>query len=301
MDSRNEAALTEFATVIVERDQQSPPSLPVLRHRLSACSAILSLNGFGAGDITRELVNDLPALRVICIAHPWGQFGDLQRVRVIEGSDAVTRAVTEWVVSAALMGVRQLHLFDGRLKRGSPWGEPRREVGMLSESTVGLIGLGRTGRRVARMFRAFGAIVIGYSRSCSAELAASLEITLVPLEELMRTADVISLHHQVAPDTRGIIGARELGWIKPGCVFINAARAALCDEGALVAELKTGRFTAYLDVFEVEPLPLAHPFRSMPNVVLTPHIAGNNSVMFRKCAREAIETLRNALEETSDR
>jgi phosphoglycerate dehydrogenase-like enzyme len=88
-----------------------------------------------------------------------------------------------------------------------------------------------------------------------------------------------------------MLGAKEFALIRDGAVFINSARAALYDENALITELRKKRFAAFLDVFSQEPMPMYHPFRSMENVMVTPHIAGDNSVMFVRCGREAIETL----------
>jgi phosphoglycerate dehydrogenase-like enzyme len=121
-----------------------------------------------------------------------------------------------------------------------------------------------------------------------------LGVRLVPLEELMRTADVISFHLPVTAETRGMFGARELSWIRDGAVVINSARAAILDDAAFLAEVCKARFAVFLDVFAVEPLPLDHPFRSMDHVFITPHIAGDNGPMFVRCGRMAIEALRDA-------
>jgi phosphoglycerate dehydrogenase-like enzyme len=298
LDKANETMLSSFAEVVCERDSEVPLPATELIERMSGCSAVLSLNGYGANDITAEVLKSVRTVRVICISHfwGWGHFTSITKdtgISVVEGSNAGTVAVAEWIVAAALMGIRRLHLFDRALKNGSKWGEPRHNASMLSESVVGLVGLGRIGLYAARYFRALGANVIAYSRSCSVEKAEALGFKLVSLGELMSTADVISLHHRVADNTRGMFGANEFSLIKPGCIFINSARAGLYDERALIRELKSGRFTAYIDVFATEPLPLDHPFRTMNNVIITPHIAGNNPAMFRRCGREAIETLKD--------
>ncbi|HEX8052731.1 MAG TPA: NAD(P)-dependent oxidoreductase [Thermoleophilaceae bacterium] len=299
MDSMTEAELASFADVVVERED-SPPGPDAMVARLRGCDAVLSLNGYGASDLTPDVLRAAGSVRMICVAHYWGghfdAIEDETGIPVVEGSNAGTLAVAEWNVAAALMGVRRMHLFDRALKAGSPWGEPRRSAGLLAESTVGVVGLGRTGRYTARCFRALGARVIAHSASVPAEQAEAEGIALVPLDELLASADVVSLHHRVAGGTRGALGAREFGLLRDGCVFVNSARAELYDEAALVRELRTGRFSAYIDVFADEPLPRDHPFRSMDNVVLTPHVAGNNAPMFRRCGREAVATLREFAE-----
>lgn len=296
MNQRNEADLALFAEVVSEGARDTPLERTELIRQLRGCTAILSLNGYGAGEITSELLHAVGTVRLVCVAHPWGQFSDMPRgspITVIEGSNAGTVAVAEWCIAAALTGIRKLEVFDRRLKDGSPWGEPRRSVGLLAGSMIGLIGLGRIGTYVARCFRALGVDVIAHSASSNAETAAALGIRLVGLDELLMTADIISLHREVAESTRNRLGAREFALIKPGAVFINSARAALYDEAALVRELRTGRFSAFIDVFAVEPLSLDHPFRTMANVTITPHIAGNNAEMFALCGRDAVRTLRD--------
>src|SRR5262249_12900647 len=154
-DQKNEAALASFAEIVTERDRIAPLSLEELLQRLQGCSAILSLNGEGAADITAGVVRSVGCIRVICIAHywGWGHFTNVMTetgVPVIEGSNAGTLAVAEWNVAAALMGVRRLHHFDRSLKRGSGWGDARRNVRLLAGSVAGLVGLGRIGQYTAR-------------------------------------------------------------------------------------------------------------------------------------------------------
>jgi phosphoglycerate dehydrogenase-like enzyme len=296
MDRENEALLRSFVEVVCEGPREKVLEANELVRRMSGCLAVLSLNGCGAGEITLEVLQEAGSVRLISRSHYWGQFDNIPAslgIQVVDGSNAGTVAVAEWCLAAALMGVRRLHMFDAELKAGSAWGEHRRSVGILTGRTAGLIGLGRIGLYVARMFTALGLNVIACSRSCSPETAATLGIRLVNLDELLATSSIVSLHQGVNENTRNRLGAREFALIQPGAVFINSARAALYDEKALVNELGKGRYLAFLDVFAVEPLPLNHPFRRMRNVILTPHIAGNNVEMFRRCARESILGLRD--------
>ena len=294
MNDANEALLGSFAEVVSEGARDDPMGSDELVERMRGCSAILSLNGTGAGEITVDVLTRVGTIEVVSIAHWWGPYWDAARdmgIAVTEGSNANTIAVAEWTVAAALMGVRQLHVFDRRLKSGSPWAEPRREVGLVCESTVGLVGLGRIGWYVAHYFKVMGARVIAFDKDSAK--GEELGVPLVGLDELLKTADVVSLHLPVTPETTGLLGAREFSLIKDGAVFVNSARAALYDEPALVEELSKNRFIAYLDVFAAEPLPPDHPFRTMDNVTLTPHIAGNNAAMLVRCGREAIHTLKD--------
>ena len=299
MNQENEAALASFAEVVSDGPCTDARSEEDLLARIRGCSAILSLAGGWSDEITAAVLKAAGTVKIICIAH-WGeqfvQAAKEANITITEGSNANTVAVAEWTVTAALMGIRKLHVFDKALKSGSSWGEPRREVGMLCESTVGLIGLGRIGVRCAQYFNALGAKVIAYDPYWTQAKAESLGVSLVTLDELMTTADVISLHLPVTDQTKGMFGAREFALIKDGAVFINSARAALYDETALITELQKKRFTAFLDVFSEEPLPPDHPFRSMDHVIITPHIAGDNNAMFLRCGREAIQTLKGYFE-----
>jgi phosphoglycerate dehydrogenase-like enzyme len=304
MNEDNEARLSSFAQVVSGGSRPEPLSPQELAREMQGAAGILSLNGTAAQEITTAVLRQVGTVRVAVIAHWWHGLHDGARrmweaagVEVIDASDANSIAVAEWTVAAALMGVRRLPHFDRALKSGSPWAEPRREAGLLCESTVGLIGLGRVGREVARMLRALGATLIGYDAYLPAKEARAMGVRPAPLEELLRTADVISLHLPVTDETRGMLDAEKLSWIRDGAVFINSARAALLDEEAFLVELAKARFTAFLDVYPVEPLPLDHPLRSMEHVFITPHIAGDNEAMFLRCGRTAIEQLRIHLAE----
>ncbi len=301
MDAENEARLREFATVTTGGTRAEPYTPDEMMRELAGVDGILSLNGIGATEITTDVLNAVGTVRAIAISHWWHSghvparaMWEAASVTVIDASDATTEAVVEWVLGASLIGVRRLVEFDRRLKSGDLWAEPgRRNAGLLGESVVGLIGAGRVGRVAAERFNAFGATLIAYDPFLSDDDAHALGIRRVSLDELLATADVISLHMAVTDATRGMLGAREFALLKDGAVFINSARSALFDTPALVAALRKNRFHAFLDVYDTEPLPLDDPLRSLPNAFLTPHIAGDTTGMFHRCARIAIERLRD--------
>ena len=165
-------------------------------------------------------------------------------------------------------------------------------MGTLAGSVVGLVGLGRIGRYVAQMFRVLGVTVLAYDPGLTTAQGDELGVRLAGLDEVLGGSDIVSLHLPVIPATRGLLSAEKLALLRDGCVFINSARAELCDEPALVRELQTGRISAYLDVFASEPLALDHPLRRLDNAIITPHIAGDNRAMTHRCGSEAIEHLR---------
>ena len=144
---------------------------------------------------------------------------------------------------------------------------------ILAGRTLGLLGLGRIGKRMAEYAKVFGMEVIAWSQNLTAEAAQAVGVRRVEKDELFAQADVLSIHLVLSDRTRGLVTARELGLMKPTAYLINTSRGPIVDEPALIAALKERRIAgAGLDVFAGEPPPADHPFRSMPNVTVTPHL-----------------------------
>jgi phosphoglycerate dehydrogenase-like enzyme len=145
--------------------------------------------------------------------------------------------------------------------------------GDLSGRTLGLVGLGRIGSAMARIARAFEMNVIAWSNNLTAERAEAAGARLVAREDLFREADIVSVHLVLGKRSRGIVGAAEFALMKPTAWFVNTSRGPLTDEEALIDALRAKRIAgAAVDVFGTEPLPPDHPFRTLSNVVTTPHI-----------------------------
>jgi phosphoglycerate dehydrogenase-like enzyme len=144
----------------------------------------------------------------------------------------------------------------------------------LAGKTLGILGLGRLGARVASYGHAFGMTVIAWSENLTEDRAREHGVLLVDRDDLMRQADVVTVHLQLSGRTRGLLGARELGLMKQTALLVNTARGPIVDEQSLLETLRNrGIAGAALDVFDEEPLPLAHPFRELDNVIVTPHSA----------------------------
>lgn len=302
MDAENEALLASWAEVTNNGNGAEPVPPEEMARVLRGVDGILSLNGSGAPEITTEALREAGTVKVAAISHWWHGSHDAAvpmwraaGVEVMDVSDGCNEAVAEWTLGAAIAGLRRFEHFDREMKSGVVWPQWRGVAGQLTGSTFGIVGLGRVGRLVAKLLQPFRTRVIAYDAFTTPEQAAELGVELVDLDTLLRTADAISLHIAVTPETTGMIGAREFSLIKDGALFINSARAALLDNDAFRAELAKKRFRAYLDVYQPEPPPADDILRTLDNVVLTPHVAGTTDRMFLDCGRRAIEALREYL------
>jgi phosphoglycerate dehydrogenase-like enzyme len=143
----------------------------------------------------------------------------------------------------------------------------------LSGKTLGLLGLGRVGRRMAEYARAFGMEVIAWSQNLTDDAAVSVGARRVEKATLFESSDVVSIHLVLSERTRGLVGGAELALMKPHAYLINTSRGPIVDEAALIAALETGRIAgAGLDVYDTEPPPNDHRLRRLPNVTLSPHL-----------------------------
>ncbi|NOZ88938.1 MAG: D-glycerate dehydrogenase [Crenarchaeota archaeon] len=202
-------------------------------------------------------------------------------IYVTNTPDVLTEATAELTWALILAAARHLvkadrYVRSGEWYRSGTGWHPELFLGMeLRGKTLGIIGFGRIGRAVARIgAKGFGMKVLYYSRRrAPREVEQELNARYVSLEELLRESDIVSLHVPLTPETRGMIGERELRMMKPTAILVNTARGAVVDPDALVKALREGWIAAAgLDVFHVEPLPPEHPLTKLDNVVLAPHI-----------------------------
>ncbi len=206
------------------------------------------------------------------------------------GSDHSTAATAELALTLLLAAARRVPIADramreGRFQEGVPTGIA------LSGRTLGVLGLGKIGRCLAGYGRALGMDVIAWSQNMTAETAQAAGARLVDKATLFAASDAITLHVVLSERTRGVVDAEALARMKPGAILVNTSRGPLIDEGALVARLRTGLLTAGLDVYDREPLPVDHPLRTLPNVVLTPHLGYCTRDVYAQFYRESIENV----------
>jgi phosphoglycerate dehydrogenase-like enzyme len=162
----------------------------------------------------------------------------------------------------------------------------------MAGRTLGVLGLGNVGGAVARIGAAFGMEVIAWSQNLTAERAAEAGATLVTKDELFREADVVSIHLVLSGRTRGLVGAAELALMKPTARLINTSRGPIVVEAGLIAALKDKKIAgAAIDVFDQEPLPLEHPFRSLPTLLATPHIGYVSRGLYERFYGDTVENI----------
>ncbi|MFJ8624024.1 D-2-hydroxyacid dehydrogenase family protein [Kitasatospora sp. NPDC093550] len=193
---------------------------------------------------------------------------------------------------ALLLGLaRGLVQENTALRQGGPW---QSTVGAdLHGRVLGLLGLGRIGSLVAGVGTAFGMDVVAWSRNLTDERAAAAGVRrAATMEELLGESDYVSIHLASNPGTRGLIGATELALMKPEAYLVNTSRAAVVDQGALLAALTGGRIAgAAVDVFDLEPLPADHPMRTAPRLLATPHLGYVTQDNYRRYYGEAVEDI----------
>ena len=187
------------------------------------------------------------------------------KVHIIKGYGDT--AVAEHSIALMVSAARSVARMDREIRAGT-W-TPHEGVQLLGK-TLGVIGLGGIGREVARIGKGMGMEVIGWNRTKHADIA----VPLVDIDTLLARSDVVSMNLTLGDETRGFLSTDRIARMKPGVIFINTARGALADEGALIAALKSGAIRhAGLDVFHAEPLKADHPLAKLPNVTLTSHAA----------------------------
>jgi D-3-phosphoglycerate dehydrogenase / 2-oxoglutarate reductase len=199
-------------------------------------------------------------------------------------------SVPELTFGLMLAVLRRIHPLAAELA-GGEW--PPAMGGTLAGRTLGILGLGRHGRPVARIAAAFGMLALAWDRDPGREYPDDEPVAeRLPLDDLLERSDVVSVHLKLSPASTGLLDRERLARMRPGAILVNTARGAIVDEQALVDALRGGRVAgAGLDVFATEPLPADHPLRTAPNVVLTPHIGWKVEEVFTEWAEIAAEQL----------
>jgi phosphoglycerate dehydrogenase-like enzyme len=221
-----------------------------------------------------DLLRRLPKLRLLVTGAMRNAALDLKAATAlgiqVSGTDSYKHAAPELTWALIMAATRNL-LVEANAVRAGKWQQSL--GGDLHGKTLGILGLGSIGQRVAQFGQVFGMRVIAWSENLTAERAAETGVTYVSKQELFEQADVLSVHLVLSERSRGLVDAQALDWMKPTALLVNTARGPIVDEAALIKALQKQRLAgAALDVFDQEPLPAHHPFRTLENVLATPHV-----------------------------
>ncbi|MGI5154833.1 hydroxyacid dehydrogenase [Microbispora sp. CA-102843] len=253
------------------------------------------VTGWGVPVLDAALLDLAPRLRLVAHIGASVKFfvtGEVfaRGIRVTQAGQAMARPVAEVALAFTLSLLHRIHRFDHALRGGADWhaaeqAPPRHEI---LGCRVGVVGASRTGRAYLELVRALGAATVVSDPYYAGEPG----VPAVALDELLATSRIVALHAPVLPETRHLLGARELALMPDGAGLVNTARSWLVDEEALLAELRTGRIDAAIDVFDAEPLPADHGFRTLPNVLLTPHQAAGTVEARRRQGALVLDEIR---------
>jgi phosphoglycerate dehydrogenase-like enzyme len=239
------------------------------------------------------LIERLPNLKLIASTGPRNASIDL-KAAAARGVSVVHTGyfgspTVELTWALILAGARHLVAEAGAVRSGG-WQHTLGDD--LSGKTLGIIGLGHIGSQVAKIGLAFGMRVSAWSQNLTAEKAAAVGAELVSKEELLRRADVVSVHLVLSDRTRGLIGAGELALMKRSARLVNTSRGPIVVEAALIAALKAGQIAcAAIDVYDVEPLPADHPYRKLDNLLATPHIGYVSRGLYERFYRDTVANI----------
>jgi phosphoglycerate dehydrogenase-like enzyme len=264
--------------------------------------AIRALQGFaivvGMRERTpfpRKTIEALPDLKLLITTGAKNNSFDLkaaaERGITVCSTGSVGNPTTGITFGLMLELTRRIGFENARMKAGALW---QVTIGQdLEGLTLGIVGLGKLGQRVAGVAKAFGMKTIAWSQNLTPEKAKEAGVDYASKEDLFRTADVVTIHYQLSERSRGLITAADIARMKPSAYLINTARAPIVDQAALLKALQDKKIAgAGLDVFEVEPLPIDSPFRYLDNVVLTPHLGYVSEQNYRKYFPDIVEDIR---------
>lgn len=260
-----------------ERDQSSHE----LSERISQYDAVIT--GWGTPTFDERVMMNAERLRLV--AHSAGSIRHMiprevfsRGVQVTHAAAAIAPAVADMSLLLIMMMLRHVPAYDRAMHAGESWQDALRlSVGdEIIGTRIGVVGAGYTGRCLIKLLRAVEAEIWVCDPYLTPVRAAEMGVRKVDLNELLSSCQVVTLQAPSTPETHKMIGAKQLASMQNGAILINTARPWLVDETALLAELRSGRISAGLDVFEDEPLPIDSPFRGLPNTVLLPHVAGGS-------------------------
>jgi phosphoglycerate dehydrogenase-like enzyme len=273
------SALSGRAEIAVFNDHVADPS--ALVERLLPFEVVCVMRE--RTPLPREVLERLPRLKLIASTGSRNPSIDMEAAKelgiTVNATGYRSSPTIELTWALLLASVRGIVQENNSIRDGGS----QKSVGQdLEGTTLGVVGLGNVGGQVARIGLAFGMKIIARSQNMTPEIAEAAGARLVSKDELFRQADIVTIHLILSGRTRGIVGAAELGLMKPTSRLINTSRGPIVDEASLIKALRSHAIAgAAIDVFDQEPLPSEHPFRSMDNVLTTPHVGYVTEGLYR--------------------
>jgi phosphoglycerate dehydrogenase-like enzyme len=242
----------------------------------------------------RETVEALPKLKLLLTSGARNASFDMEALKergvVVSGTGGFGNPTAALAIGLMLELTRKIGFENARMKAGEKWQITMGED--LEGRSLGIVGLGKLGSRVATIAKALGMKVNAWSQNLTKEVCREVGVGYLPKEELMAMSDVITIHVILSKRTRGLITRADLKLMKPSAYLINTARGPIVDEDALLDMLKQRKIAgAGLDTYSVEPLPVDHPFRKLDNVILTPHLGYVTEEGYRKYYADMVEDI----------
>jgi phosphoglycerate dehydrogenase-like enzyme len=247
----------------------------------------------------KQVIEALPNLKLLITTGARNASIDTEAAKargvIVCGTGSFGSPTSGIAIGLMLELTRHIGYENARLHAGAIW---QTTIGPdLEGMTLGVLGLGKLGTRTANIAKALGMKVIAWSQNLTPEKCAEAGVGYVSKDDLFRRSDFITIHVVLSPRSRGLVGAKELGLMKPSAFIINTSRGPIIDEAALLAALREKKIAgAGLDVFDIEPLPLNHPLRKMDNVVLTPHLGYVSEQNYRHYFAGVVEDIRGFLD-----
>ena len=287
MDQKRLAEVTDWTRSSIREDT------PELRQQISNAEVLMTT--WHSPFITADMLR--PGSRVKLIAHCGGEVKSrvaepiFDYVTITNAADPMASGVAEMALALVLTLVRRIPDYVAEMRDGViRTNEQVSEGETLRDRKIGIVGFGRIGRAFAELIKPFKVELLVSDPYAQLEVVAEHGASLVELDHLLRTCSVVVLAAALTPETRNLFDKRRLALLPDGACLVNVARGGLIDMEALLAELRTGRLRAALDVTDpLEPLPMDHELRKLPNVILTPHIAAGGIEVRREMGALAVD------------
>lgn len=260
--------------------------------------ADIAVTSWGTPPLTAEILDSAPGLKLVI--HAAGSVKPIvtdefwkRGIRLISSVKPLSESVAETALGFTISASKNFYKLNEHLHGGS-WKEHYDEVRELSDLTVGVIGVGWAGRHYIELLHNFDVDIIAYDPFMSADKLEAIGARKAEFEALLRTSDIVSVHAPSIPSTYHMFNAESLKLMKPDAILINTARGSLIDENALYEYMKAGNLKyACLDVYDPEPPKIDNPLRALPNVIMTPHLAGLTSNGKRRIGAFVLDTIKN--------